>query len=78
MTQLRIMLDLIFDVADKPKVLAYWNMLKNDRMLFKEILLTEEKSTITIHECHHDEEPPLPCVVKKRIVLDIIEQDDVV
>ncbi len=72
------MLDVIFDVADKQKMLGYWNMLKNDKVLFKEILLTSEKSTITVHECHHNEDPPKPCVIKKKIVMNTIEQDDVI
>lgn len=80
MTQIRIMLDLIFDITDQTTVENLWSALKILMPKFKTIGGIDgfglEKSTITIHRCHHDEVPPLPCEVVKKIVMGTIEQDD--
>jgi len=83
MVKYRITIDIIFDATDKPTAQQAWDWLKARKEKFKQIDNTLdnfgiEKSTVTLHECHHDEIPPLPCVVKKKITLNSIEQDDTI
>jgi len=53
---------------------SLWQQLVNRKNLFIEI--PDETSTVTTHLCHHDENPPLPCVVKSNIILGDIEKEE--
>ena len=64
--KLRLRADLILDIANRTELEAL-----RDQMLpvfqhsenVNEGLGNEELSWIEVQECHHDEDPPQPCVV---------------
>ena len=61
----RIRVDLIFeDIAEADDTwAAIKNYIKNKKL--RNVL--EERSFIEYHECHHDSNPPQPCVILERI-----------
>jgi len=64
----RVRLDLILD--DSRLSLAntiYTQLLTSLKDHARVIELTMEHSFLEIEECHHDESPPKPCVILKRV-----------
>jgi len=59
----RLRVDLIFPI--KADAVTVGLALK--QQLSKVVNLVEEKSFIQLEECHHDEDPPMPCKIIERI-----------
>ncbi len=60
----RIKTDMIFEKdSDADEV---WRALKNYAARKNLRNLATEKSYIELHECHHDDNPPKPCVILER------------
>jgi len=78
MSQIRIMLDVILDDTQQARnqIQAFWDDLKSKRAGFKRIANTDEESSVEVHRCFHDETPSRPCVLKKKITLNTVEQED--
>jgi len=77
MTLYRITADIFFELTDKTTVNDLWSVIKNKLAKFKDTNgFTLEGSKIQIHICGHDQDPPIPCIVKKEIIMNTITQDD--
>ena len=62
----RVRADLIFKETIDAEDLIRW--FKTQNIMSKLQNIAEEKSYIELQECHHDESPPKPCLVIKKIV----------
>ena len=82
MTKLRFTMDIIFDdtPTNRTRLRNLWNNLKTDRTRFRKLIHSggnqEEVSSISIHLCGHDKNPPSPCVEIRKIVMSTIEREE--
>ena len=66
----RVRVDLCFEAEDKPQAIfdkAESFLASTVKLIGERAVEVGESSFIEIHRCYHDEDPPKPCEVIKRI-----------